>query len=163
MDYKQVIYQAAYPKLTALGFPNASALASYMVAQSQHETGNYTSDVFKRNNNAFGYKYYPGSSYQLGSGKGSPEGDSYANYASVSDSALEVAAWIGRRKTQFINVKSVDEYVSVLKKDGYFGDSLSNYLSDVKKYLASFTVPQKIGLAVVPLVLIGYLVFKFLV
>jgi hypothetical protein len=163
LDYTKVIYEAALKKLTALGFPNAAALASYMVAQSQHETANYTSNLFKKNNNAFGYKRYAGSTYQLGTGQKSPEGDNYAAYANVSDSALEVAAWLGRRKTQFLNVSSVDQYVSEIKKDGYFGDSLSNYLADVKKYLASFTVPQVLGISLIPVLLVGgILVYKFL-
>jgi len=162
MDFQAQIYKASLDKLRSLSFANAELLAKFMTAQSEHETGNYTSRVFKTNNNAFGYKRVNGSAYQLGAGRLSPEGDSYAAYASVSDSAKEVAAWIGRRKAQFVGVKTADEYVHTLKANGYFGDKETNYLADVKRYLASFTVPQVASIAVLPLVGIGFLVYHFM-
>lgn len=162
MDYKSVIYSTALQKLKALNFPNADSLAKLIVAQSQHETANYTSHVFKANNNAFGYKRYAGSAYQLGSGLASPEGDSYARYASVEDSTKEIAAWLGRRKTAFVGVSSVEQYVSAMKKAGYFGDTESNYLAGVKKYFASLGTLQKVGFGLIPLVLIGFIVYKFI-
>jgi len=162
VDYKSIIYNAGLQKLKALGFPNADSLAKYMVAQSQHETANYTSNVFKKNNNAFGYKRYNGSAYQLGSGLRSTEGDSYAAYGSVQDSAYEIAAWLGRRKTAFVGVASVEQYVSAMKKAGYFGDKESNYLAGVKKYFASLGTLQKVGFGLIPLLLIGFIVYKFI-
>lgn len=163
MDYQAIIYSAAAQKLKGLGFANANDLAKFMTVQSQHETANYTSKVFKENLNAFGYKRFVGSAYQLGSGRLSPEGDTYARYASVKDSAFEVAAWIGRRKTAFAKVKSADEYVHTLKANGYFGDKESNYLAGVKKYLASFSTPTLVGIGLVPVLLIGFLIYHFFI
>ena len=160
MDFQAQIYKAGLEKLRSLSFPNAELLAKFMVVQSQHETGNYTSHVFKSNNNAFGYKFYPGSAYQLAGGVKSPEGDPYAAYASVSDSAREVAAWIGRRKDKFVTVKTVDQYVHTVKQAGYFGDKESNYLADVKRYLAKFTTPQIVAVGLIPFAILGYLVYQ---
>jgi hypothetical protein len=139
-----------------------TVLQNIWFAQSQHETANYSSNVFKKNNNAFGYKRYNGSSYQLGSGLRSTEGDSYASYASVQDSAQEVAAWLGRRKSSFVGVASVEQYVFNLKKAGYFGDKESNYLAGVKKYFNSLGTLVKVGIGLIPLLLIGFIVYKFI-
>ena len=160
MDFQAQIYSAGLDKLRSLSFPNADVLARFMVVQSQHETANYTSHVFTTNKNAFGYKRVVGSSYQIGNGVKSPEGDSYAKYASVADSAKEVAAWIGRRKNQFVGVKTVDEYIHIIKQDGYFGDKESNYLADVKRYLAKFTTPQIVAVGLIPFAILGYLVYQ---
>ena len=122
-----VIYKTVLSYLTGKGFTNAAVLARLAVAQSKHETGNYTSAVFKNNNNAFGYKYYPGSDWQLKAGTLSPEGNSYAKYSSVENSANEIAAYINRRKTLFSFVNDADSYARVLKTEGYYGDSLANY------------------------------------
>lgn len=136
---KQIVYNTAYPHLALIGFRNAAFLASCMVAQSMLESGMYASNVFRTNNNAFGYKRYPGSAYQLGAGVMSPEGDAYARYASLAMSTKEVAAWIGRRKTKFSSVTSTDQYVSVLKSEGYFGGSQKSYADIVRRYIKTVT------------------------
>jgi len=161
LNYQATIYKAAFDKLKSLSFPNAAELAKFMVVQSQHETANYTSKVFKTNNNAFGYKRVNGSAYQLGAGRLSPEGDNYARYSSLSDSAKEVASWIGRRKKDFVSVKTADQYVHTLKLQGYFGDKETNYLAGVKKYLASFTVPQVVTVGLVPVAIALYLIYQY--
>lgn len=117
-----LIYKAAIERLLRK-FTEAQSklLAGFMVAQSKHETANYTSNVFKNNNNAFGYKYYKGSLYQLSAGTGSPEGNAYAKYRNVQDSAREVADWIGRGQTAFSAVKTIADFATALKngRPGY--------------------------------------------
>jgi len=51
MNYDQLIYDAALKG----GFNPTSA--KLVVAQAKHETCNYTSNVFKKNNNLFGMKF----------------------------------------------------------------------------------------------------------
>lgn len=116
-DTETLIYKAAIERLLRK-FTEAQSklLAGFMVAQSKHETANYTSPVFKHNNNAFGYKYYKGSLYQIGRGTGSPEGNAYAKYKNVQDSAREVADWIGRGQTAFASVNTITDFATALKK-----------------------------------------------
>lgn len=142
-DNEKRIYAAALERLERK-FPQGQArlLASLMVAQSKYETANYTSNVFKKNNNAFGYKYYKGSLYQNGFGlvapskdaQGNPDGGSYAKYSDVADSAREVADWIGRRKESFINVSNPLTFAAALKNNDYFGQTAYQYYQGVQKY-----------------------------
>lgn len=122
-------------------------LASLMVAQAKHETANFRSSVFRTNKNAFGYKYVKGAKWQVGSGKVSPEGNSYAQYESVYNSARDVAGWIKRRWKDFQNVKTPSEYASALKKNGYYGDTVTNYLKGLNAFFKSIS-PQAAGLSV---------------
>ncbi len=124
--YDPIIYAAAIEEgLTPL-------LATFMVSQAKHESDVYQSDVFKRCNNSFGYKYV-GQELAVAC-SGSPEGDHYAKYKSVEDSAKEVARWIKRRMDQFKDVKTPEQYAVVLEKNGYFGDNLSTYQKALRKF-----------------------------
>lgn len=133
------IYAAALFVFSARAVPanQAALLASFMVAQSKHETANYTSNVFKVNHNAFGYKVYQGSDYQISSGVRSPEGNAYGNYSIAADSAKEVAAWIYRRWSVFKNVSTLYEYCAALKTYSYFTASLSVYYNGCNSFFSS--------------------------
>ena len=84
-----------------------AALTDLALAQAQVESADFSSSVFRNYNNAIGYKYYPGSIWQLSAGGMSPEGDRYAEYATVEDSARELADWIHRRASSFAGIDSV--------------------------------------------------------
>jgi Mannosyl-glycoprotein endo-beta-N-acetylglucosaminidase len=113
------------------------ALPSLMVAQSGHETADWTSNVFKTCNNGFGYKYV-GQKLAEGACTGAPEGDSYAKYKDLADSTREMARWIIRRKEKFVAVDTLEEYAKVLHDEGYYGDQngkgYSIYLAGLKRY-----------------------------
>jgi hypothetical protein len=126
-NYDQIIYNVAIEEGLS------SKLAGFMVQQAKFESNDYQSDVFKDCNNSYGYKYV-GQSLSNGPCNGSPEGDAYAGYNSVKDSAREIARWIKRREDQFKDVNTSDEYSAVLKKNGYFGDNLANYQKGLKRY-----------------------------
>lgn len=130
LNYDQIIYNVAIDEGLS------PKLASFMVQQAKFESGNYQSDVFKDCNNSYGYKYV-GQSLSTGPCNGSPEGDNYAGYESVADSAKEVARWIKRREDQFKDVNTSDDYSAVLKKNGYFGDNLERYQKGLRRYAES--------------------------
>lgn len=137
MDYAKEFYKAFLDRTIARKYVSAAVarrLAGFAVAQAKFESANFSSNVFKKNLNPIGYKYYSGSLWQIGSGVKSPEGDSYAKFASVGDAARELADWIKRRRSDFMNVDSLAEYVSMMKKNGYFGDHESIYFSGVASY-----------------------------
>lgn len=109
-------------------------LASFIVAQSKHETGNYSHRFFKVGKNAFGYAYVKGAKWQLP--KGGPNADNgipIAQYASVENSVHELTDWIKRRQKSgkfpkdLTTISTPQQYATLLKNAGYYGDTLSNY------------------------------------
>lgn len=121
------------------GLPNT--LASLLIAQSKHETGNFTSSFFKKFNNAFGYSYFPGSNYQTGSiGPLADNGKPIADYWSLEDSVKEVIDWIYRRVNEgkfpknLSDIKTPEQYAALLKSAGYYGDTLQNYTAGLKRF-----------------------------
>lgn len=136
-DTAQIIFN------TARGDGMPLALAELIVSQARHETANFTSNVFRNDNNAFGYKYVPGAKYQVS--KGTPIGDwYYARYANVVDSTHELTAWIKRRQAEDIFpsdlrlIKTADQYAALLKQANYYQDSVSNYVQGLKRWFQSF-------------------------
>ncbi len=140
-------------------------LASILLAESKHESANYTSDVFINANNAFGYKY-SGSEYQIGQYAG------YAVYADLDDSAREFVDYIWRRVSDGSFPSDLDtittplQYATLLKNakiGAYYQDSVSNYANGIARYLTGSDVP---GMAVADngsLVLLGLVVAALIV
>lgn len=133
-------------------------LASILVAQSRHETGDYTSKFFRVNNNAFGYARYAGSPYQVGAGDIADNKQPIASYNSIEDSTKEVIDWIYRRfrRGQFpdpASIKTVEQYAEALKEANYYGDSLSNYLAGLRRFFTPITAASGAGV----LLLVGAL------
>lgn len=137
MDYSSTIYARA---LTGTGknpgLPDP--LATILVDQSQHESNNYSSEVFLASNNAFGYKY-SGSHYQVGNYHG------YAKYLSVDDSAAELVDYIYRRvadgsfPADLSTIQTADQYATLLQNAAigpYFEDSESNYAGGITRWMA---------------------------
>lgn len=162
MDYAQKIFnQAVAGTPYNPGVP--ATLASLMVAQAKHETGNFTSRFFRENNNAFGYAYYAGSYYQTGAGDLADNGKPIADYASVEDSTKEVVDWIYRRSRagsfpkDLRAVKTPEQYAQLLKSANYYGDTLSNYLAGLKR----FFVPMGIVTGLNILIAAGVVLYMF--
>jgi len=127
---------------TALQDGMPETLAALIVAQSKHETDDYTSHAFLKNNNCFGYKYVPGAKWQIGAGITSSEKDPYAAYRDITDSVHELTDWIKRRQfgkkfpTDLNEIKNPDDYATLLKSCGYFGDSTQHYITGLSHFLA---------------------------
>jgi hypothetical protein len=126
----QTIYQTALTCQWAI--PNALALL--VVAQSKHETNEYTSNAFKQDNDCFGYKRFIGSRFQEGGGIKSSEGDPYAQYKSVIESTEEICAWLHRHFKNLNSVTTPEGYAQALKKIGYYGAPESEYAHGLNKY-----------------------------
>lgn len=142
------------------------ALALLIVAQARHETAGYSSNVFTRCNNAFGYKYV-GQSLSTGACTASPELDYYAGYASIEDSTHEVTAWIKRRQkdgsfpADLNTITTSEQYAQLLKNAGYFGDTWTNYANGLAYWLtkiANIATPATgaVFLVILALGLIAY-------
>lgn len=109
-------------------------LAEFLVAQANHESASYTSAVFLRCNNAFGYKYVGQELAISGCSKSPEDSLHYAKYASLADSAREVARWIKRRGTDFDHVQTPEQYAKVMEENAYFTGNLSIYQRAIAKF-----------------------------
>lgn len=157
-DYAQIIFNTS----RADGVP--LELSELIVSQARHETGNFTSNVFKNDNNAFGYKYVPGARYQVS--KGTPIGDwYYAKYQSLEDSTHEITAWIKRRQSEGVFpadlrlIKTAEQYASLLKQANYYEDTVSNYLEGLKRWLRS--MPNENSVSILIVAAFAWLVYRY--
>lgn len=138
-----VIYKRA-SRGTPLNPGVPKKLAELIARQAAHETGGFKSNAWKMDNNAFGYKWV-GSRYQIGRGIQSSEGDFYGRYADYMDSVDEVVDWIYRRKAQGLfpdlaTITTAEQYSTLLKNAGYYGDSVDNYTKGLKRWALSLAV-----------------------
>jgi uncharacterized FlgJ-related protein len=158
MDYGQVIYTT----LLNDGIP--PNLANIMTAQSKFESANYTSNVFLNCNNAFGYKYEGQAIAE--SCNISPEGDSYAGYDNVEDSAHEIAAWIGRRIAEgnfpadLRTITTPAQYAILLKQSGYFGAPLDVYTNGLTRFFKVYKAEVIAGGGIVVALVLGFYLYK---
>jgi uncharacterized FlgJ-related protein len=114
-----------------------STVANLLVAQARFESADYTSNVYKKNNNLFGYKFVG----QAGATRGSEAPKSewpnantkgyYAKYTSVENSANEVINWLFRRQQEgkfLVNqLTTAGKYAAGLKAGNYYGSSAAEY------------------------------------
>jgi uncharacterized FlgJ-related protein len=117
----------------ALGYGANENAAKIITAQAMNESGNFTSSLFSRSNNAFGMNMptVRKHNYVLGKDKYS----NYAAYKNVEDSTRDLIDWLNYNKIDFNNIKDSDEYVSVIKSKNYFTAPLLNYQNAVKNLL----------------------------
>lgn len=143
------------------------ALAVLLVAQARHETGNYTSNVFKSCSNAYGYKYV-GQATAEGACTMSPEGNNYARYRSVEQSVTEVTLWIKRRQREgkfpanLGEITTPEQYAQLLKNCGYYGSTWQVYangmLAALQKIGDLVTSAKGVGLLII--IALGFVAFK---
>jgi|LakMenE18May11ns_1017448.scaffolds.fasta_scaffold9909733_2 hypothetical protein len=153
--YDQIIYETALNE----GFnPEAAKL---IVAQARFESADYTSNVFKKNLNTSGMKFIGqklatrGSIAPLSERSNRCKSDNvcvnsdyYASFKSVADSAKDKIqrnyniTMRGVTPQQLKSVKNADEFATLLKKRGYYGDSEANYSRGLKSKLLRIQVVE---------------------
>jgi len=96
-------------------------MSRYLTAQAAHETGNFTSKIFKENNNLFGMKH-PAirQTTSIGEKKG------YASYTSIESSIEDMALYL-KSRGYLSNYTTIGAYVKALKEKSYFEDLTANY------------------------------------
>lgn len=113
-----------YQSLIVNGFNYLTA--QYITAQSAHETGNFTSQIFRQNNNLFGMKY-AGQSLALGTKSG------HAYYANIENSIRDYQTYY--RLNNYLKVyPSLAWFVKTLKQKGYFTADEGAYLKGVTHF-----------------------------
>lgn len=104
----------------------------WIYCQWQHETGGFDSALAKEYHNLGGLtQSEPNDTPQ-------PDGDYYyMQFGSFEDYARYFGKYLTLYEENGIyNSQTIDDYIIALKAGGYFGDSLENYLSSVKKIYA---------------------------
>lgn len=111
-----------FQRLVGKGFPDQfSRLAT---AQSGHETAGWTSNVYRTDNNAFGYGY---------------TGSAYQDYDSVESSVDDFADYVKRKVDQgkfpaLTEIKTATDWADLLHNAGYYTDLEANYASGIARY-----------------------------
>jgi flagellum-specific peptidoglycan hydrolase FlgJ len=137
--YQQIIYD------TLIGQKIPPILAKIVTAQSQFESGNFKSNVFLKDNNAFGYKYVGQKIATKGIPSPASEGDNYAHYNNVQDSASELANWLKRRRKEgklpaLETITTPAQYSKLIKAAGYYGASENTYTKGITKIFNSLKI-----------------------
>jgi len=102
--------------------------ARYIFAQAAHETGNFTSDIFKNNNNLFGMKLpRVRNTTAIGERKG------HAIYRSTIDSIKDFKIYFKASKLMQ-TFTSPGAYVKALKERKYFEADEKEYLNGVEYF-----------------------------
>lgn len=137
MSHIQTVFNAA----KAAGLTDAQA--KIIVAQAQHESANFTSNVFKTDNNLFGMKmpskrprtYIERPSKIIMQSEGSTP---YAHYVSITDSVNDlVKGWHSYNKTNWSLLTTPALYSAYLKSKGYYGDAQAVYTNALNRFFAS--------------------------
>jgi hypothetical protein len=137
MDIDQLIYDTAI----AQGFnPQGAKLVA---AQARFESADYTSPVFKINNNTSGIKYIGSRQKNAQQGTLSPEGDYYAKFDTIQDSINDKIVRLynitmgGVTPKQLKDTTDPTEFATLLKKRSYYGNTpygTSEAIRDIENY-----------------------------
>lgn len=178
-QYDQLIYDTAIKQ----GF--SPTAAKFVVAQARFESADYTSNVFKANNNTSGMKYIGQPLATRGTlapknersatcqaGGVCRDSDHYAKFKNVQDSANDKIVRLysitkgGVTPNQLKNAKTPEEFANLLKRRGYYGDSESVYANGLKAKLLRIQVVEFVTknrnalLLGAGLIILAYYVYK---
>lgn len=153
----QQIDQEIYNAATAAGFMDQAA--RFIVAQARLESADYTSNVFKNNNNMYGMKYVAQALATRGTlaplsersasckaGGACKNSDHYAKYATPADSAKDVINRLyqktlrGIMPAQLKTASTPDVFADLLKKRGYYGVTVEQYAKGLKAKLKKINI-----------------------
>lgn len=142
VNFDNIIYN------TAITFGLTHDLSLLVTYQARYETNDYKSNVFKQNNNAFGYKYIGQKKWVIGGGtsaaktdaQGNPDGGIYAKYPSIEYSVGEIVDYYKRRIKQgykFDKLQNTDtmKFAELLKQAQYYGITARQYGSGLQAKL----------------------------
>lgn len=124
-------------------------VCQFIASQGRLETGNFTSSLFKDDNNCFGMKIpvkrktpYIAGPATLGKVKNAPpksEGTTnYARYLTIEDSVGDLVNWLQYNKVDYTKIKTPTDYANFLKKKGFFGITAKAYAKQLIAYNGDF-------------------------
>jgi len=103
-------------------------MSGYLVAQAAHETANFTSDIFKENNNLFGMKL-PKVRQTTATG----ENRGHATFKDI-ESCIEDMRLYLKYMGYLSTYSSIEKYIESLKEKRYFTDTIENYTKGMKYF-----------------------------
>lgn len=112
--------------LKAEGFKEGTA--KFITAQAAHETGNFTSKIFKQNNNLFGMKL-PKKRKTTATG----EKYGHATYESIQDSVKDYSLYYKNMGYMAI-YPTIDTFIKALVKRNYFEALETEYKNGLKHF-----------------------------
>jgi hypothetical protein len=124
------------------GLPDA--ISKIITAQSGHETTGWTSNVYRTDNNCFGYGYTGGGNYYF--------------YNSIEDSVDDVVGWLDRHVPGYEYITDGDDYAAAIRARGYFTDNLSTYQNGIARWYND-NLQLAAGVGVAALVGLGLLLY----
>jgi uncharacterized FlgJ-related protein len=131
--------------------------AKLIVAQARFESADYTSNVFKQNNNTSGIKFI--GQRNAVQGTLSPEGNYYAKFNTIQDAINDKIARLyninmrGVTPQQLKDSTDAIDFANKLKQRGYFGSSASEYANGLKAKLLRINVLEFVTKNKLPLTL----------
>jgi len=175
MNIDQLIYNTAIQQ----GFNPTGA--KLIAAQARFESADYTSNVFKKNNNTSGIKFIGQANAVRGTlapanertCNGGCNSDYYAKFNTVQDSINDKIVRLynikmrGVTPEQLKNVTDSTEFANLLKQRGYYGASAAEYAAGLKSKLLKINVLEfvrnnknSIGIGVILLLIGTYYYYK---
>jgi hypothetical protein len=115
-----------FPRIIEAGF--RGELAKYVFAQAAFETGNFTSQIFKENNNLFGMKLAA-----IRTTLATGENRGHAKFNSIVDSIKDFALYHKARAYSTV-FASLPSYINTLHQKGYFEAEKDAYQKGVELY-----------------------------
>lgn len=103
--------------------------AKILTAQAMHETGNFTSRLYKEQNNMFGMRHPI-----LRQTKSVKEQNGFATFASLEDSVSDLLLYFDEFGIKPKDWTKVNEYVKIIKQRGYFTDDYLPYFNAVRSH-----------------------------
>lgn len=119
-----------------IGNGYSPAMARFFAAVSRHETGNYSSAVFRNYNNLFGMK---DAEIRATTNRRDQDKTDYAEYVSAADSVRDLVLYLLARDYAF-HYDSPRDLVMEMKKKGYFEADFSEYLGGVERALPKVSI-----------------------
>lgn len=113
----------------AINNANPAIEPLFLLSIAAHETGEFSSNVFKNNNNLFGMRH-PSQRQTLSLG----DKNGYAYYSSLEDSVKDFMLWIESRNLR-TDYDDISDLIRDMKDNSYFEDSFSNYNNACVKFL----------------------------
>lgn len=111
-----------------------SKYGPWIVAMARHESGNFTSELFEKNLNAFGMGIPKKRKFLGQPSTLIVEGQPMAKYNSIQQSTLDLLE-LFKFNNFPTNLKSVNQFAGELKADGYYTDTVSNYSRALRSFL----------------------------
>lgn len=111
-----------------------SELLPYIIAQARHESANFSSAVYRANNNPFGMKVPSRRPFLGTQGTKAGDGGFYARYENDTEAFRDLLKWM-RFTRMPTTVNNAREFAEALKARKYYTDTVDNYTKAIERWM----------------------------